>query len=166
MVDRWRALAVLTAARTSLGFQFQSIASLSADLIPGQGLSFATLGVLIGLYFLPGVVVSLPVGALSRRLGDKRLVLAGLVLMTLGAGVCAAAGNSTTLAVGRVIAGVGGVTSSHPAPRPLPTAPARSWRRTTTATWHCSTAWPMAGRAAASPCACVLASDRDRKSTR
>jgi predicted MFS family arabinose efflux permease len=110
MDDRWRALAVLTAARTSLGFQFQSIASLSADLIPSLGLSFATLGVLIGLYFLPGVVVSLPVGALSRRLGDKRLVLAGLVLMTLGAVVCALAGNSTTLAIGRVIAGIGGVT--------------------------------------------------------
>ena len=40
-------------------------------------------------------------------------------------------------------------TSSCPAPRPLPTAPARSWPRTTTATWRCSTAWPTAGRAAA-----------------
>ena len=110
MDDRWRALAVLTAARTSLGFQFQSIASLSTDLIPGLGLSFATLGVLIGLYFLPGIVVALPVGALSRRLGDKRLVLAGLALMTLGAVVCALSGDSTTLALGRVIGGIGGVT--------------------------------------------------------
>ena len=62
MGDRWRALAVLTAARTSLGFQFQSIASLSADLIPGLGLSFATLGVLIGLYFLarPSAATKVP----------------------------------------------------------------------------------------------------------
>lgn len=110
MDGRWRVLAVLTAARTSLGFQFQSIASLSADLVPGLGLSFATLGILIGLYFLPGIVVSLPAGAASRRLGDKRLVLAGLALMTLGAVVCALAWDSTTLAVGRVIAGIGGVT--------------------------------------------------------
>jgi predicted MFS family arabinose efflux permease len=110
MDDRWRALAVLTAARTSLGFQFQSIVSLSTDMMPSLGLSFATLGVLIGLYFLPGIVVALPVGALSRRLGDKRLVMAGLVLMTLGAVICALSGDSTTLAVGRVIAGIGGVT--------------------------------------------------------
>ena len=110
MDDRWRALAVLTAARTSLGFQFQSIASLSADLMHGLGLSYATLGLLIGLYFLPGVVVSLPAGAASRRLGDKRLVLLGLALMTFGAIVCALAGDSTTLAVGRVVSGIGGVT--------------------------------------------------------
>jgi len=110
MDDRWRALTVLTAARTSLGFQFQSIASVSSDLMPGMGLSFATLGFLIGLYFLPGVVVSLPAGAVSRRLGDKRLVLVGLVLMTFGAVVCASAGDSTTLAVGRVVSGIGGVT--------------------------------------------------------
>ena len=110
MDDRWRALAVLTVARTSLGLQFQSIASLSTDLIPGLGLSFAALGVLIGLYFLPGVIVSLPAGAASRRLGDKRLVLVGLVLMTVGAVVSALAGDSTTLAIGRVVSGVGGVT--------------------------------------------------------
>lgn len=109
MDDRWRALAVLTFARTSLGFQFQSIASLSTDLMPDLGLSFATLGVLIGLYFLPGIIVSLPAGAASRRLGDKRLVLVGLALMTIGALVCAMAWDSSTLAVGRVIAGIGGV---------------------------------------------------------
>ena len=62
MDDRWRALAVLTAARTSLGFQFQSIAPLSADLMQSLGVSYATLGLLIGLYLLPGVV-SLPAGA-------------------------------------------------------------------------------------------------------
>ena len=110
MDDRWRVLAVLTAARTSLGFQFQSIASLSADLTQSLGLSYATLGLLIGLYFLPGVVVSLPAGGASRRLGDKRLVLLGLALMTFGAIVCALAGDSTTLAVGRVVSGIGGVT--------------------------------------------------------
>ena len=105
MDGRWRALAVLTAARTSLGFQFQSIASLSADLMQSLGLSYATLGLLIGLYFLPGVVVSLPAGAASRRLGDKRLVLLGLALMTFGAIVCALAGDITTFAVGRVVSG-------------------------------------------------------------
>jgi predicted MFS family arabinose efflux permease len=110
MDNRWRALTVLTAARTTLGFQFQSIASLSGDLMPGLNLSFATLGILIGLYFLPGIVFSLPAGAASRRFGDKRLVLFGLVLMTIGALVCASASDSSTLAVGRVISGIGGVT--------------------------------------------------------
>jgi len=109
MEARWRALTVLTAARTTLGLQFQSIASLSADMMPSLGLSYATLGVLIGLYFLPGVVISLPAGAAARHLGDKRLVVFGLALMTIGAAMCALAGDTASVFAGRVISGVGGV---------------------------------------------------------
>jgi MFS family permease len=42
------------------------------------------LGLLIGLYLSPGVVIALPGGELGRRLGDKRAVLFGLLLMIIG----------------------------------------------------------------------------------
>ena len=58
MDPRWRALLVLTAARCSLGFQFQSVASVSPMLVEEMGLSGADLGALIGLYFLPGLVLA------------------------------------------------------------------------------------------------------------
>ena len=62
---RIQALAVLTAARTSLGFQFQSVASVSPMLVEELGLTGADLGTLIGLYFLPGLALALPGGALG-----------------------------------------------------------------------------------------------------
>ncbi len=109
MQGRWRALAILTAARTSLGLQFQSISSVSPMLLDDVGLHFADLGTLIGLYFLPGVFVAVPAGALGARFGDKRVVVAGLVLMTAGGVLTALAGGFTGLAVGRVLSGLGAI---------------------------------------------------------
>jgi cyanate permease len=109
MQAHWQALTVLTIARTSMGFQFQSIASVSPDLIAGLGLSYADLGTLIGLYFLPGVALALPGGALGRHFGDKRVVAFGLVLMAAGGLVTAFAWDFVPLAIGRLLSGMGGV---------------------------------------------------------
>ncbi|MBL6080298.1 MFS transporter [Belnapia sp. T18] len=109
MDPRWQALAVLTAARTSLGFQFQSVASVSPMLVEELGLGGADLGALIGLYFLPGLVLALPGGALGRRFGDMRVVTAGLVLMALGGVLASLATGFGGLAAGRLLGGVGAV---------------------------------------------------------
>jgi len=109
MEAKWRALLVLTAARTSLGFQFQSVASVSPMLVEELGLTGADLGTLIGLYFLPGLALALPGGALGRRFGDMRVVVAGLVLMALGGLVASLASGLAGLAVGRLLAGTGAV---------------------------------------------------------
>jgi cyanate permease len=109
MPPHWQALAILTAARTSMGFQFQSVASVSPDLVRDLGLSYADLGTLIGLYFLPGLVLALPGAALGRRFGDQRMVAFGLVLMAAGGVLTAFATDFASLAVGRLLSGVGGV---------------------------------------------------------
>ena len=70
IAQRWRILGALTFARTSIGFQFQSVAPL-APLVSGElGLDNTELGWLIGLYLLPGVVAALPGGLLGARYGD------------------------------------------------------------------------------------------------
>jgi cyanate permease len=109
MQAHWQALTVLTVARTSMGFQFQSIASISPDLVAQLGLSYADLGTLIGFYFLPGLALALPGGALGRRFGDKRIVGFGLVLMAVGGLATAWAWDFHSLAAGRLLSGVGGV---------------------------------------------------------
>jgi len=109
MHDRWRAVLLLTSARTSMGLQFQSIAAVAAGLQAELALSFGDLGVLIGLYFLPGVFLALPAAALGRRFGDRRVVLAGLALCTLGGLLCVFAPGFAVMAAGRVIAGCGAV---------------------------------------------------------
>src|SRR5689334_6997761 len=109
MEPRWMALMVLTAARTSMGFQFQSIASVSPGLIGDLGLTYADLGSLIGLYFMPGIVMAMPAGMLGRRFGDRRVVIVGLGLMALGGIVASLAQGFAGLAVGRLISGLGAV---------------------------------------------------------
>ena len=48
-----------------MAFQFQSIAALSPFLQQGAGLGLAEIGLLIGLYLAPGVLVAVPGGAMA-----------------------------------------------------------------------------------------------------
>jgi MFS family permease len=109
MEDRWKALAVLTLARISLGFQVQSVGSVSPVLLPDLGLDYVALGTLIGLYFLPGIALTIPAGLIGRWLGDKRVVLLSLVVMAVGAVIMGLSHDFAGLATGRLISGAGSV---------------------------------------------------------
>jgi MFS family permease len=91
-----------------MGFQFQSVASTSAQLIDTFGLSYAEIGTLIGLFLLPGIFIAIPSGALTRALPDKSLLMLGAVTMTVGAYLMGSATDATELYAGRLITGVGG----------------------------------------------------------
>ncbi|MGH7124592.1 MAG: CynX/NimT family MFS transporter, partial [Stellaceae bacterium] len=106
---RWLVLAVLTAARVSMAFQFQSLASVAPILVRDLGLGFADVGFLVGLYMLPGIVLAVPGGWLGERFGDRRVVTVGLLLMVLGGGLAGLAPSYPLLAAGRLISGIGGV---------------------------------------------------------
>ena len=109
MRNRWGILAVLFAVRSSIAFQFQSVAAM-APLLTGQfGISLADIGVLIGLYFAPGVLLALPGGAIGQRFGDKRTALGALLLMLLGSAMMATAASWNIQIAGRLIAGAGSV---------------------------------------------------------
>lgn len=107
--DRWLILGVLCLARTTMGFQFQSIASVSGDLVRDMGFSYTEIGTLIGRYMLPGVVVALPGGALAARYSDKSLAVLGLALMVAGDAQAAVVATPESLFTGRALSGVGGV---------------------------------------------------------
>ena len=106
---RWAMLGVIFLTRTSLGFQFQSIAALTPFLVPAFDLSYAQVGLLMGLFMLPGVVIAVPGGLLGQRFGSLRVVVAGLGLMILGGMIVSYSGGLHTAAFGRAIGGVGGV---------------------------------------------------------
>ena len=107
--NRWLILAVLFLARTAMGFQFQSVASVSPFLIDELAIDYTMLGTLIGLYNLPGIVLALPGGMLGKRFGDKQVVLAGLAMMALGGVLVGMADDYATAVVGRTLSGCGGV---------------------------------------------------------
>ena len=106
---RWQILAICTIARLAMGYQFQSIASLSVPLQKLHDLNLAQIGVLIGLYLLPGILVAIPGGILGARFGDKRIAALGLGLMALGGVVMALAPDAATLTAGRATSGAGAV---------------------------------------------------------
>ncbi|MBR1125642.1 MFS transporter [Bradyrhizobium lablabi] len=109
MRNRWGILAVLFVVRATMAFQFQSVAAV-APLLGGQfGVSIADIGVLIGLYFAPGIVFALPGGAIGQKFGDKRTVLGALLLMLAGSVVMAYATLWNVQIAGRLLAGIGGV---------------------------------------------------------
>ena len=105
---RWVMLLILFVVRLSMGFQFQSVATTSAHLVDEFGLSYAELGTLIGLFLLPGVVISIPSGALTRSFADKTLLMFGALAMTIGGYLMGSAADASELYVGRVVTGVGG----------------------------------------------------------
>jgi MFS family permease len=107
--NRWAILAILFAVRATMAFQFQSVAAV-APLLGGEfGVGLADIGILIGLYFAPGVVLSLPGGAIGQRLGDKTTALGALLLMMTGGLIMAFSTSWSGQIAGRLIAGTGGV---------------------------------------------------------
>ena len=106
-MNRWGILAVLSIARTGLGLQFQTVGSASVHIARDFAITFAEVGTLIGVFMLPGLVLSLPTGYVGRHASDRTLVCVGLACLATG-GVLFAIGDSFALAVvGRLICGAG-----------------------------------------------------------
>jgi MFS family permease len=91
-----------------MGFQFQSVAALSSSVIADFSIDYTQLGLLIGLYLLPGIVIAYPGGLLGQYFGDKRIAVIGMALMVAG-GISTATGEYPVVLVGRLISGVGAV---------------------------------------------------------
>jgi MFS family permease len=92
-----------------MGFQFQALSSISPALIAETTISYTALGILIGAYMLPGVFIAIPGGWFGKRFGDKRVVLAGLTMMTAGGAVLVLSDSYGIMFAGRLVSGVGAV---------------------------------------------------------
>ena len=109
MTNRWHVLALLFGVRVAMAFQFQAVAALSPLVMDSFSVGIADLGLLIGLYLSPGIVLAVPGGAIGRRFGDKNSVLFGLLLMVAGGAIMAASPLWEMQIAGRLLAGIGGV---------------------------------------------------------
>ena len=58
MERRWLILTLLFIVRTTIGIQYQSIASTSAFLVKDLGINNTQLGTLIGLYQAAGILLA------------------------------------------------------------------------------------------------------------
>lgn len=109
MTNRWQALALLFTVRVAMAFQFQAVAALSPLVMDAFSVDLADLGLLIGLYLSPGIVLAIPGGNIGKRFGDKPCVVVGLGLMTVGGLIVALLPQWEMQLLGRLLAGIGGV---------------------------------------------------------
>ena len=109
MRNRWGVLALLFFIRGTMAVQFQSVAAVAPLLSADFGVSLADIGILVGLYSVPGVALALPGGAIGHWFGDKKTVLVGLVLMMAGSCIMAFSSSWGGQISGRLVAGVGAV---------------------------------------------------------
>jgi len=107
--NRWVMLAVIFLTRTSMGFMFQSVASVAPFLIDQFRLSYGQIGLLMGLYLLPGALIALPSGVVGQRFGSRRVAVVGLALMTVGGLITAWSVSFLWACVGRTMSGAGGI---------------------------------------------------------
>jgi MFS family permease len=107
--NRWVILAILFTVRLTMAFQFQSVAAVAPLLGKQFGVGIAEIGFLIGLYFTPGIALSLPGGAIGRKFGDRPTVFGALVLMLVGSLMMALGEAWHWQIAGRLIGGAGGV---------------------------------------------------------
>ena len=101
-------LLILFLVRLAMGYQFQSIASISSHLVSELGFSYAEIGTLIGFFLLPGIFFAIPSGLMTRAVADKNLLMVGAVTMIVGAFVMGSGDSTGSLYVGRLITGIGG----------------------------------------------------------
>ena len=108
MPQRWLSLLILFLVRLVMGYQFQAIASVSSHLVSEFGFSYAQVGTLIGFFLLPGVLVAIPSGLMTRAVTDKNLLMLGVAFMIAGSLTMAVAVEPAQLFGGRLMTGVGG----------------------------------------------------------
>src|SRR4029077_5327271 len=104
---KWIILAVLFAARAATGFQFQSIGSATNLLMADLGIGYSEVGMLLGAYLLPGVIVAFPAGLLGSRVREKQLRLPGLLLMAISGLALSYSSDLVPALIARVVGGVG-----------------------------------------------------------
>lgn len=80
------------------------------------GLSLVQAGFLLSLVQLAGMTLGLVVGLMADRLGPRRVMLAGLMLLAIGSALGALASNVQILLATRVVEGMGFLLAVLPAP--------------------------------------------------
>jgi cyanate permease len=107
--NRWVVLGLLFLVGLTSPMQFQSVAALAPFLIESEGLTYTDIGVLTGLFMLPGVFLAAPSGLLAARIGDRLTLVIGILLIAGSAVVFAVTDSYAVMFVSRLVGGAGSV---------------------------------------------------------
>jgi MFS family permease len=91
VATRWLLLAILTGSYGAGAFGMLGISPLSPSLVAGFGLTRLQVALLVPSIYLGGLLFALPAGRLADRVGVRRSLLGGLIVVAVGLAVGAAA---------------------------------------------------------------------------
>ena len=104
---RWKILILLVIVRVGLGFQFQTLASVSDQLVVEFGVDYTVIGTMIGLFMVTGLFLALPAGWVGRYVSDRHLSSIGMALLAAGGFIAASADTTVQISFGRIVCGAG-----------------------------------------------------------
>lgn len=111
---RWTVLGISWVIWLLQGTAIFSIGAMLPQLVSEFKLSGAESGSLMTIAWVPGVLLSIPIGILIARYGGRRLGGLGCLMLGLGLVVFGSAYDFWTLALARLIAGIGVVLAVSP----------------------------------------------------
>jgi MFS family permease len=104
---RWLMLILISLAMFGNYYIYDSISPL-ADVLKAQlGYSDSEIGLLNAIYSFPNIIMVLIGGLIIDRIGTRKSVLIFTTVIMIGAAVTAASGSLASMAVGRLIFGLG-----------------------------------------------------------
>ena len=109
---RWVILGIVYQSILAFTLIFQSIPPILPFILSELHLTYAQSGLLMSLFALPGIFVSLLSGFLADRYGMKFLGIGCFLLMIGGTLLVGLGEDLPVLGLGRIIAGIGGLTLS------------------------------------------------------
>lgn len=101
------------------------------------GLDLGMLGWLTSVFAILGMVGGIPAGALTAKVGDRRMLCLGLGAIALGAALGAVAGSFLVLLAGRVVEGLGFLLITVAGPAVLQRVVAPATRDLAFSLWSC-----------------------------
>lgn len=108
MNNRWSALAIIFISFLQFTINWFCIVPAFGGIVKDMGISFADVGVIVGMFIAGYGIAHIPGGWLAERYGMRNAMLVGIATETLGAAMSAWAPSFTILLVGRLLAGIGG----------------------------------------------------------
>lgn len=115
--SRWDIVALGVAAGITVGFAVGKVPPAMAVISDEFGLDKVTVGWLASIFFAFGAVLSVITGMAGGRLGERALLIAGLLILVVGGAIGAASGSGVMLLALRVIEGIGFAAITVAAPK-------------------------------------------------
>ena len=109
LTNRWAVLALIFLIGLALPMQFQAVSALAPFLVTQVGLTYTDVGILTGIFMVPGIFLAVPGGLLAARMGDKSALMTGLSLMFASAVIFAATDSYAIIFFSRLLGGAGAV---------------------------------------------------------